>query len=84
MTANNFGVSINTVNSVIYEVYLAFSQNLEPQYIRLPKTREEMRENASDFESTFGMIQDLGYIDCTHIPIKCRMENSQEYFCYKL
>ena len=84
MTANDFGVAINTANSVIYEVYLAFSQNLGPQYIRLPKTREEMRENVSEFESTFRMIQALGCIDGTHIPIKCRMENSQDYFCYKL
>ena len=40
MTANNFGVAINTVSSVIYEVCLAICQNLGPQYIRLPKTRE--------------------------------------------
>ena len=60
MTANNFGVAINTVSSVIYEVCLAICQNLGPQYIRLPKTREEMREKVSEFEAKFGMTQTFG------------------------
>ena len=83
VTANNFGVAINTASSVIYEVCLAICQNLGPQYIRLPKTREEMRKKVSEFEVKFGMIQDFGCIDGTHTPIKCPLENSQDYFCYK-
>ena len=83
VTANNFGVATNTASSVIYEVCLAICQNLGPQYIRLPKTREEMRKKVSEFEVKFGMIQDFGCIDGTHIPIKCPLENSQDYFCYK-
>ena len=62
MTANNFRVAIS---AVMYEVYLAISQNLEPQYIRSLKTREEMRE-VSAFEAKFGMIQAFGCIDGTH------------------
>ena len=83
ITANNFGVAINTASSVIYEVCLAICQNLGPQYIRLPKTREEMREKVSEFEAKFGMIQAFGCIDGIHVPIKCPLENSQDYFCYK-
>ena len=83
MTANNFGVAINTANSFIYDVCLAICQNLEPQYIRWPKTREETREKVSRFEAKFGMIQAFGCIDGTHVPIKCPLENSQDYFCYK-
>ena len=30
MTANNFGVAINTARSVIYDVSLAICQNLGP------------------------------------------------------
>ena len=84
MTANNFGVAINTVSSVIYEVCLAIGQKkLGPQYTRLPKTREGMRERVSEFEAKFVMIQAFGCIDSTHIPIKCPLEKSQDYFCYK-
>ena len=83
MTAHNFGVAINTASSVIYEVYLVICQNLGPQYIRLPKTREEMKEKVSEFEAKFGIIQAFRRIDGTHIPIKCPLENSQDYFCYK-
>ena len=56
MTVNNFGVAINTASSVIYEVCLAIYENLGPQYVRLPKTREEMREKVSEFEAKFGMM----------------------------
>ena len=56
MTVNNFGVAINTASSVIYEVLLAIYENLGPQYVRLPKTREEMREKVSEFEAKFGMM----------------------------
>ena len=75
MTANNIGVAINTTSPVIYEVCLAICQNLGPQYICLPKTREGMREKVSEFEAKFGMIQAFGCIDGTHIPIKCPLEN---------
>ena len=83
ITPNNFGVAISTASSVIYEVCLTVCQNLGPQYIRLPKTKEGMREPVSQFEAKFGMIQAFGYIDGPHIPIKCPLENSQDYFCYK-
>ena len=29
------------------------------------------------------MIQAFGCIDGTHIPIKCPLESSQDFFCYK-
>ena len=83
MTANNFGVAINTASSVIYKVCLAVYQNLGPQCIRLPKTREELREKVSEFKAKFGMIQTFGCIYGTHIPIKCSLKNSQDYSCYK-
>ena len=76
MTANNFGVAINTASSVIYKVCLVIYQNLGPQCIRLPKTREELREKVSEFKAKFGMIQAFGCIDGTHIPIKCSLKIS--------
>ena len=48
MKANNFGVAINTGSYVIYDVCLVICQNLGPQY---------MRENVTEFEAKFGMIQ---------------------------
>ena len=65
---NNFGVAINTASSVIYDVCLAICQNLGPQYIRLLKTRKEMREKVSEFEAKFGMMQAFGCIDGIHYP----------------
>ena len=42
-----------------------------------------MREQVSQFEAKFGMIQAFGCIDGPHISIKCPLKNSQDYFCYK-
>ena len=78
MTANDFGVAINTASSVSYEVCLEICQNLGLQYICLPKTRAELREKVSEFEAKFGMIQYFGCIDGTHIPIMCSLEKSQD------
>ena len=67
----------------VWQVCLAICKNLGPQYIRLPKTREEMRKKVSEFEAKVGMIQAFGFIDGTHIPTKCLLEISRDYFCYK-
>ena len=41
ITANNFGVAINTASSVIYEVCLAICQNLGPQlFVSLKQERK--------------------------------------------
>ena len=49
------------------EFFLAICQNLGPQYVRLPKTREEMREKVSEFEAKFGVIQAFGCNNDLHI-----------------
>ena len=42
-----------------------------------------MREKVSEFKAKFGMIQAFGCIDGIRVPIKCPLEISQDYFCYK-
>ena len=83
MTANSFGIAICTASKVIVEVCRAICKYMGPKYILLPKTKNEMRERVSQFESRFGMTQDFGCIDGTHVPIQCPVENSQDYFSYK-
>ena len=54
-----------------------------PKFIFPPKNKDEMRVKAGEFEAKSGMKQEFGCIDETHIPIKCPVQNSQDYFCYK-
>ncbi|XP_047135363.1 uncharacterized protein LOC124812576 [Hydra vulgaris] len=83
MTANCFGIAVNTVSSIITQVCENIVYHLGPIYISLPKTETEMRQKVAEFESKFNMIQAFGCIDGTHVPIACPVENSQDYFCYK-
>ena len=83
MTANSFGIALNTASNVVTEVCQAISSYLGPKYLHLPKDEEGMREKVAEFEAKFGMTQAFGCIDGTHIPIKSPSENSQDFFCYK-
>lgn len=58
-------------------------KTLRSKYIQLQRNNEEMRTKVSKFEAKFGMIQAMGCIDGTHIPIKRPIKSSQDYFCYK-
>ena len=83
MTANSFGIALNTASAVVNEVCQAISNYLGPKYLHLPEDEESMREKVAEFEAKFGMTQAFGCIDGTHIPIQCPSENSQDLFCYK-
>ena len=83
MTANSFGIAINTASVVIYEVCYVICHILGPKYIHLPKDKSEMQKIVGEFEAKFGLPQAFGCIDGTHIKIKRPVENSQDYFSYK-
>ena len=83
MTTNTFGIAVNTVSSVIYEVCYAICKYLGSKHIHSPSDEDEIRQKVSEFETKYGMLQAFGCIDATHIPIKCPNENSQDYYCYK-
>ena len=84
MTANTFGVSIATVSVSLRRVCCAINTNLGPELIKFPSTAEELKHAANKFYSKFSFPQVIGCIDGTHIPIKQPIENSHDYFCYKM
>ena len=67
MTASAFGIAINTASVIIGDVC---KENLGPKYIYMPQDCDEIRRKVSEFEAKFGMIQAMGCIDGTHVPIK--------------
>ena len=83
MTANTFGLAINTAAIAISDVCDTITRHLGPKYIQLPQNKEEMTGKVSEFGAKFGMLQAFGCVDGTHIPIVRPKENSQDYFCYK-
>ena len=73
----------NSSVQVVFEVCDAITKHLGPEYIHLPRNAEEMHGKVSEFELKFGMTQEFGCIDGTHIPIKTPTIDSRDYFCYK-
>ena len=84
MTANVFGVARSTVSVIVSQVCKALTFNVGPNYISLPKTEEEMRELVVKFESRHGFPQAFGCVDGTHIPIQQPLENSHDFYSYKM
>ena len=70
MTANTFGIHQCTVSKIVLQVCSAISVHLCPKYIHLPRTEDEMRIKVAEFETKFGMVQAMGCIDGTHVPIQ--------------
>ena len=83
MTANAFGIAINTASKIITDTCTFIVKLLGPTYIHLPQDENEMRKKVAEFESKFGMQQAFGCIDGTHIPIISPSDNAQDYYCYK-
>ena len=83
MTANVFGIAINTASNIITDTCTSIVKLLGPTYIHLPKDENEMRKKVAEFETKFGMQQAFGCIDGTHIPITSPSDNPQDYYCYK-
>jgi predicted DNA-binding protein YlxM (UPF0122 family) len=84
MTANSFGIHVSTASKTIHQVCKAITQFLGQKYLKLQKTQSEIQEKISEFEVMFGMSQAFGCIDGTHVPILRPVDNSQDYFCYKM
>ena len=83
MTANAFGLSVPPDSSVLFEVCMTISAILGPKYIHLPRNNTVMLRNVADFEGQFGMVQECGCVDGTHIAVKRPKERSQDYYSYK-
>ena len=75
MTANTFGIHQCTVSKTIVEVCKANNVILDLDYLHLPRSENDMRRIASEFELDFGMPQAFG--------CKRPIENLQDYYHYK-
>ena len=83
-TGDRFGVAPSTLSLVIRQVCQTIVKVLSSKVIRFPTSEHELRELIARFENKFGFPQVVGCLDCTHIPIKQPVENSQDYFCHEM
>ena len=78
-TANTFGISRATTSVIIRRVSHAISVYLGPEYIKLPRTEDEVKEKATRFYGSYGVPQCIGAVDGTHVEIKQPSLNSMDY-----
>lgn len=79
MTANSFGIALNTASAAVSEVCQAISNHLGPEYLHLPEDEESMGEKVAELESKFGMTQAFGCIDGTHIQLNAHKRTHKTF-----
>ena len=84
MTCNCFGISLSCLSKTIKKVFASINEAIGTEYLRLLRNQEEIKTAIHRFENRFGFPQTFGCLDGTHIPLKNPIENSQDYFCYKM
>ena len=50
MTANSFGIALNTASAAVSEACQAISNHRGPEYLHLPEDEESMGEEVAEFE----------------------------------
>ena len=60
-----------TVSKIISDCCEAIYQVLSKKYLRSPKSPEEWKTIAQQFEDTWNIPHVIGAIDGKHVPIKC-------------
>lgn len=83
ITANTFGVAVNTVSAVVRKVCATITRVMGQHYIKLPQNDREMVELITGMENKYGFPQVFGCIDGTHVAIKQPTEHPHDYFSYK-
>ena len=61
MITNSFRVAICTVSVIISEVCEAILKYMAPQFIFIPKNKDEMRVKAGEFEAKLGVLMELTF-----------------------
>ena len=77
--ANAFRLAKCTVSMIVRRVCTVISIVLGPQYIKLPKTENELEEVVQQFYSKHGFPQCFGAVDGTHIFLKQLNENATDF-----
>ena len=75
-----FGVARGTVCRIVHETCRTIVDVLLNQYIHFPNSMDEINEVVNGFKMKFGMIQCLGSIDGSHIPVMPPALNHTDYY----
>lgn len=74
-----FGQGRSTCSTILNQVTAAINEHLTPQKIYWPSA-DQMHIVMASFEKQYGIVQCVGLIDDTHIPIKRPVQDGDTYF----
>ena len=78
-----FDVAKATVCRIVHNTCRAIVDVLLIQYIHFPNTMDEINKVVNGFKTKFGMIQCLGSVDGSHIPVMPPALNYTDYYNIK-
>lgn len=78
-----FRISVSAIAEFVPKVCEALYEVLKDEYMRVPSTRSQWLQLASDFETKWQFPHAVGAIDGKHIQVKAPPNSGSEFFNYK-
>lgn len=78
-----FGVGITTVTNTFHLFCKLMKDYLKPLHIKAPESLEDFKTLSRQFEEKTNLINVVGAVDGTHVPIECPLLHHIDYFNYK-
>ena len=79
----SFRIAKSTISKIINETCTAIWDCLREQYLRPPRTSEEWKKIAQDFQELWNLPHCIGAIGRKHIRIKAPINSGSLYYNYK-
>ena len=78
-----YRIGKSTICGIITETCLAIWNGLKEQYLRPPKTADDWKRIAKDFNEIWNLPHCVGAIDGKHVAIKSPLNSESLYYNYK-
>ena len=79
----SFRIAKSTICSIISEICKAIWDCLSEQYVRTPRTSDDWKRIAKDFENIWNLPHRIGAIDGKHVSIKSPLNSGSLYYNYR-
>lgn len=79
----SYRVGVSTISNIVVEVTESIWKNLQPEFMKVPDTKEEWENIADGFRRNANFPHCLGAVDGKHVRVKKPDNSGSMYFNYK-